>query len=393
MTGARALAVAIPAITASLAGGAVAAGEVLRIGLVTTLSGPGAVVGVDIRDGFQLALDQGGGRLGGLDTVVVEADDQQKPEVAVGLANRMVERDRVQMVTGVIWSNLALAMMPTLAGAGVFLISPNAGPSQLAGAQCNPYFFNVSWAVDSVGEAAGRAARQQGYARVHLIAPNYPAGKDVVAGFKRAFGPDIAGETFTQFGQLEYAAEIAAIKATRPDGVFIFFPGGMGIAFLKQWEQAGLAGVVPLIGPGFTFDQDVLGAAGAAARGVKNVLQWSPDLDNPANRDFVAAFRARFHRQPSFYAAQAYDTARLMDGAVRRTGGDLKDKDRLRQALAAAPFASVRGDFRFNTNHYPIQTYYLRQVVDAADGGLTNRVIGTVVTDHADVYARDCPMK
>ncbi|HYH19224.1 MAG TPA: ABC transporter substrate-binding protein [Azospirillum sp.] len=381
-----AAAFALVATTASAA-------ETLRIGFLTTLSGPGAVIGADIRDGFLLALEQAGGKLGGLDTQVFEADDQQKPDVAVGLANRMVERDRVQFVTGTIWSNLALAMMPTLASAQVFFISPNAGTAQLAGAQCSPFFFNVSWTVDVVGEMAGLAAMQQGVKRAYVMAPNYPAGKDVVAGFRRSYKGELAGEVFTQLGQLDYAAEIAQVKAARPDAVFIFLPGGMGINFLKQYQQAGLVGEIPLIGPGFSFDQDTFGAVGDAVLGVKNTLQWSQDLDVPANREFMAAFTAKYGRQPSYYAAQAYDAARLIDGAVKAVGGDLSDKDRLRKALEAAPFESTRGAFRFNTNHYPIQTYYLREVVKGPDGALTNRIIGTVATDVADLHAASCPTK
>ncbi|HEY0834853.1 MAG TPA: ABC transporter substrate-binding protein [Azospirillum sp.] len=384
---------AFMAALALLAGTAASAAEPLRIGLLTTLSGPGAVIGADIRDGFHLALEEAGGKLGGLDTQVFEADDQQKPDVAVGLTNRMVERDRVQFLTGTIWSNLALAMMPTLANARVFFISPNAGTSQLAGAQCSPFFFNVSWTVDVVGEMAGLAAMQQGVKRAYVMAPNYPSGKDVVAGFRRSYKGEVAGEVFTQLGQLDYAAEIATLKAAQPDAVFIFLPGGMGINFLKQYQQAGLVGEIPLIGPGFSFDQDTFGAVGDTVLGVKNTLQWSQDLDVPANRAFMAAFTAKYGRLPSYYAAQAYDAARLIDGAVKAVGGDLSDKDKLRAALEAAPFESTRGAFRFNTNHYPIQTYYLREVVKGADGALTNRILGTVATDVADLHAQACAMK
>jgi branched-chain amino acid transport system substrate-binding protein len=384
-----------PLLSAALAFSVVPAlaAEPLRIGLITTLSGPGAVIGADIRDGFALAVEQAGGKLGGLDTQVIEADDQQKPDVAVSLAARMTEKERVPFVTGIIWSNLALAMMPTLAGGNVFLISPNAGTSALAGAQCSPYFFNVSWPVDSIGEAAGAAAQAQGVKRVYALAPNYPSGKDVVTGFKRAFKGEMAGEVYTPFGQLDYAAEIAQVKAAKPDGVFIFYPGGMGINFLKQYDQAGLLGQIPLTGPGFSFDQDILPAIGDAALGIKAPLQWSPDLDNAANRAFVASFRAKFGRIPSYYAAQSYDSARLIGGAVAAVGGDLADKDKLRTALRAAPFESVRGAFRFNSNHYPIQNYYQREVVREESGMLTNRIIGTIFTDHGDVYAKDCPMK
>ncbi|WP_353857881.1 ABC transporter substrate-binding protein [Azospirillum formosense] len=370
-----------------------AAADTLKIGMITTLSGPGAGLGIDIRDGFALAVEHAGGKLGGQDTQVIEADDQQKPDVAVGLANRMVERDRVQMVTGVVWSNLALAMLPTLAGGQTFFISPNAGPSQLAGAQCNPYFFNAAYQNDQIHEAVGKHVQDEGFKKVYLMAPNYPAGKDGLAGFKRYYKGEVAGEVYTQVGQLDYAAELAQLKAAAPDAVYVFYPGGMGINFIKQYEQAGLKGAVPLFGPGFSFDQDILAAVGESALGVKNSAQWSPDLDNAANKTFVVDFKAKYGRIPSMYAAQGYDTALLIDTAVKAVGGNLKDKDKLRAALASAKMDSLRGAVAFNTNHYPIHNIYLREVVKGADGAVTNKTVATVFTNHADAYVKDCPMK
>ncbi|TWA71259.1 amino acid/amide ABC transporter substrate-binding protein (HAAT family) [Azospirillum brasilense] len=369
------------------------AADTLKIGMITTLSGPGAGLGIDIRDGFALAVEHAGGKLGGQDTQVIEADDQQKPDVAVGLANRMVERDRVQVVTGVVWSNLALAMLPTLAGGQTFFISPNAGPSQLAGAQCNPYFFNAAYQNDQIHEAVGKHVQDEGFKKVYLMAPNYPAGKDGLAGFKRYYKGEVAGEVYTQVGQLDYAAELAQLKAAAPDAVYVFYPGGMGINFIKQYEQAGLKGAVPLFGPGFSFDQDILSAVGESALGVKNSAQWSPDLDNAANKKFVADFKAKYGRIPSMYAAQGYDTALLIDTAVKAVGGNLKDKDTLRAALASAKLQSLRGEVAFNTNHYPIHNIYLREVVKGADGAVTNKTVATVFTNHADAYVKDCPMK
>lgn len=370
-----------------------AAADTLKIGMITTLSGPGAGLGIDIRDGFALAVEHAGGKLGGQDTQVIEADDQQKPDVAVGLANRMVERDRVQVVTGVVWSNLALAMLPTLAGGQTFFISPNAGPSQLAGAQCNPYFFNAAYQNDQIHEAVGKHVQDEGFKKVYLMAPNYPAGKDGLAGFKRYYKGEVAGEVYTQVGQLDYAAELAQLKAAAPDAVYVFYPGGMGINFIKQYEQAGLKGAVPLFGPGFSFDQDILAAVGGSALGVKNSAQWSPDLDNAANKKFVADFKAKYGRIPSMYAAQGYDTALLIDAAVTAVGGNLKDKDKLRAALRTAKMQSLRGEVAFNTNHYPIHNIYLREVVKGADGAVTNKTVATVFTNHADAYVKDCPMK
>ena len=386
----RPLVVLIAAI-AALGAGQVHAQE-LRIGMITTLSGPGSGLGIDIRDGFLLAVDQLGGRLGGVPTEVFEGDDQRKPDVAVQLAERMVERDEVQIVTGIVWSNLALAIMPTLARNEVFFVSPNAGPSALAGAQCNPYFFNVAWQNDNNHEAMGQFVQNQGYANAFILAPNYPAGQDALAGFKRYFQGEIVGELYTQLGQLDYAAEIAQIRAAAPEAVFFFLPGGMGINFLKQYDQAGLKAQIPLFGPAFSFSQDILAAAGDAALGVYNTAQWSPDLDIPANRRFVDAFEAAHGRIPSLYASQGYDAALLIDAAVRAVAGDLSDRQAFAAALLAAEFESVRGPFRFNTNHFPIQDFHVREVVRNADGVLTNRLVDRIFTAHGDVYAADCPM-
>ena len=386
----RPLVVLIAAI-AALGAGQVHAQE-LRIGMITTLSGPGSGLGIDIRDGFLLAVDQLGGRLGGVPTEVFEGDDQRKPDVAVQLAERMVERDEVQIVTGIVWSNLALAIMPTLARNEVFFVSPNAGPSALAGAQCNPYFFNVAWQNDNNHEAMGQFVQNQGYTNAFILAPNYPAGQDALAGFKRYFQGEIVGELYTQLGQLDYAAEIAQIRAAAPEAVFFFLPGGMGINFLKQYDQAGLKAQIPLFGPAFSFSQDILAAAGDAALGVYNTAQWSPDLDIPANRRFVDAFEAAHGRIPSLYASQGYDAALLIDAAVRAVAGDLSDRQVFAAALLAAEFESVRGPFRFNTNHFPIQDFYVREVVRNADGVLTNMLVDRIFTAHGDAYAADCPM-
>ncbi|WP_366654794.1 ABC transporter substrate-binding protein [Fodinicurvata sp. EGI_FJ10296] len=385
--------VAAAALLAAGSGAAVAdqSGEV-RIGMITTLSGPGSGLGIDARDGFQLGIEHLGGTLGGLEPVIFEGDDQQEPSVAVELAGRMVERDEVDIVTGVIWSNLALAVMPTLARSETFFVSVNAGPSELAGAQCNPFFFNVAWQNDNNHEAMGQHVRDEGYERVYIMAPNYPAGRDALAGFKRFYGDDVVDEVYTPLGQLDYAAELSQLQSEDPDAVYIFYPGGMGINFIRQYEQAGLKETTPLFGPAFSFSQDLLPAVGEAAMGVRNTSQWSPDLDNEVNARFVEGFEERYDRLPSLYASQGYDAALLIDSALNITGGDVSDKDAFREALRQADFDSVRGDFEFNNNHYPIQDYYLREVVMDDEGRITNRLVSTIFEDHADAYHQDCAM-
>jgi branched-chain amino acid transport system substrate-binding protein len=361
--------------------------EPVRIGMITTLSGGGAGLGIDVRDGFMLAMEEEGGTLGGQEVELLVEDDAMQPDLAKQIADKFIKRDEVDILTGIIWSNLALAVVPSAVGDGVFYISPNAGPSQLAGRACHENYFNVAWQNDNLHEAMGQYVSDNGFAKAYILAPNYPAGKDALAGFKRFYTGDLAGETYTQLGQTDYAAEIAAIREAAPDSIFFFLPGGMGIAFMKQYAQAGLD--VPVFGPAFSFDQGILAAVGDAALGVKNTSQWSKDLDNPANAQFVAAFQETYGRLPSLYASQGYDAARLLASALAKASVD--DADAFRDALQAAEFESVRGDFAFGPNHHPIQDIYVREVVKEGDV-LTNRVVGVAMEDHADAYVAECEM-
>ena len=370
-----------------LAATAGAQAEPVKIGMITTLSGGGSSLGIDVRDGFLLALDEGDGKLGGQEVEFVVEDDARKPDLAKQIADKFIKRDDVDIMTGIIWSNLALAVVPSAVREGVFYISPNAGPSQLAGKACHENYFNVAWQNDNLHEGMGQYVTGEGYAKPFILAPNYPAGKDALAGFKRFYTGDLAGEIYTQLGQQDYAAEIAAIREAEPDSVFFFLPGGMGIAFMKQYAQSGLE--VPVFGPAFSFDQGILGAVGDAALGVKNTSQWSKDLDVAANTAFVEAFQAKYGRLPSLYASQGYDAARLIGSALE--AASLDDPDAFRGALQAAEFESVRGDFAFGPNHHPVQDIYVREVVKEGDV-LTNKLVGIALEDHADAYAGDCQM-
>jgi len=371
------------ALAALVLGASGAAAQDVTVGMITTLSGGGAGLGVDVRDGFQLALDQAGND----NLRLVVEDDAQRPELAVQIAERMIQSERADILTGIIWSNLAMAVVPSTVAQGVFYLSPNAGPSALAGANCHQDYFNVAWQNDMLHEAAGQHANELGYENTFIMAPNYPAGTDALTGFKRYFDGELAGELFTQVGQTDYAAEIAQIRASGADSIFIFLPGGMGISFMRQYEQSGVD--LPIISAGFSFDQDVLPAMGGAALGVINTSQWSPDLDNEANMAFVEAFEDAYGRLPSLYASQGFDTANLILSAM--DAADISDRDAFREALKAADFDSVRGDFRFADNHHPIQTVYVREVVEE-DGVLTNRIIGTAFEEHQDVHGENCSM-
>ena len=378
---------------ALLLAGSVHAADQVKIGFVSTLSGPGAGLGVDIRDGFNLAVKHLGGKLGGLPAQVIVADDQQNPDVAKQTVDKFLKKDKVDFMTGIVFSNIMLAVGQPVFESRTFYVSANAGPSQYAGEQCNPYFFNVAWQNDNLHEAIGKHVNDKGFRNVVLVAPNYPGGKDAMAGFKRYYKGKVAEEVYTKLGQLDYAAELAQIRSLKPDALFFFLPGGMGINFVKQFVSAGLSKDIQLFAPGFSADEDVIKAVGAPMLGMFNSSQWNRDFDNPQNKRFVADFEKDYGRLPSLYASQGYDAALLIDAAVRDVKGNLADKDAVRKALERAGFKSVRGTMKFNANHYPVQNYYLRVISRDAQGRIGNKTMGTIFENHADAYVAQCRMR
>ena len=380
-------------IAAVLFAGTALAAEPVKIGMITTLSTKAGYLGEEVRDGFRLAIEQEGGQLGGVPVDLLVDDDGRKPEKARQIAERYIKRDGVKIVTGIIFSNVAIAVVPKVVRGDVIYVSPNAGPSLLAGKGCHKNYFNVAYQNDNLDEVVGKYVTEAGYKDLYLLAPNYPAGKDHLAGFKRYFKGTIVGEVYTKLGQSDYAAEIAALRAAKPDAVFFFLPGGMGINFLKQYSQAGLNQSIPVFGPAFSFDERLLKAVGDAALGVKNGSQWTHDLDNPANKQFVAAFRQAYGRTPTLYASQGYDAARLIGSALKSVRGDVSKIDALRNAIRKADFDTVRGKFSFSANQHPIQDLYIREVVKDSKGNYTNKTLETVFTDHANVYINQCKMK
>lgn len=377
------------AVTLAIITGAVSAQEV-KIGLVTTLTGPLGVLGKHVRDGFALGVEQAGGKLGGLPTEVIVEDDQLRPDVALLAAKKLVERDKVQILTGVIFSNVAMAIAKPVIDNKVFFISPNAGPSQLAGKQCSPYFYATAWQNDQPHEAMGAYLQQQGVKKVYLLAPNYTAGKDALHGFKRAYKGTIVDETYAAMNQLDFSAEISNIRAAKPDALYVFLSGAMGINFTKQYAQAGLTNQIPMYSA-FTIDSITLPAIGDAAVGTYQTNLWNADLPNKANKQFVEMFQKKFGYLPSNFAAQSYDTARLLDSALREAGG-ASNKAALGVALKSAKFDSVRGSFAFNVNNFPIGNFYLLKVVKQPDGKIEQITEKTVLTDAKDAYYADCRM-
>lgn len=369
------------------------AADKVKIGFISTLSGPNASVGVDIRDAFQLAIKLNGGKLGGLPAEVLVGDDQLKPENAKQLAERYVRLDKVDFITGVVFSNVVLAIAPDILASRTFFIAPNAGPAPYSGAQCNPYFFVSSWPSEAYSEAAGQYVTSKGIRNVLFLAPNYQGGKDAATGFKRYYKGKLVDEMYTKLGQLDYAAELSQIRAKKPEALYVFLPGGMGINFIKQFVAAGMSKDIQLVVPLWGSDQDIIRAVGDPVLGLFSVGHWSLDFDNPANRKFVAEFEKEYKRLPTGYAASGYDTALLMDSAIRKVKGKLENKEALRAAIRAADFKSVRGEFKFGANQFPVQSYYLQLVGKGADGRIAHKTIGTVLKDRGDAYGRDCKMR
>jgi branched-chain amino acid transport system substrate-binding protein len=385
-------------VLAALTAAAVAAtgahaADKVKVGFISTLSGPNAALGIDIRDAFQLAVKMNGGKLGGLPAEVIVLDDQFNPDTGKQAADRLVKRDRVDFLTGIVFSNVLLAAVPPALEAKTIVVSANAGPSQLAGEQCNRYFFSASWQNDVNNGAPGMLATQREYKNVYLIAPNYPAGRDALNGFKTYYKGKIVEEVYTKLGQLDYSAEIAQIRAARPDALFFFLPGGMGVNFIKQFVAAGLSKDIRMLTAGVGADEDIIKAVGDPMLGLFNTAHWGHDLDNTQNRRFVEAFQKEYGRLPTVYAAQGYDTALLIDAAVRDVKGKVEDREAVIKALRAKKFQSVRGDFRWGNNNFPIQDWYLRVIGKDAQGRITNKVIGTVAKDVGDIHAAKCALK
>jgi len=372
---------------------AMAQGGKVKIGFVNTFSGPQATIGNDMRDAMELALDHLGRKMGGLAVEVVYEDDQVRPDVGKQKTEKLIQSDKVDFITGYIWSNVLLASVKSAIDAETFLISGNAGPSQLAGEQCNPFVFSASWQNDQTPMAMGEALNQRGIKKLFVMAPNYAAGRDMVAGVKATFKGEVVGEEFTKFpDQLDFSAELSKVRAARPDAMFVFYPGALGVQILNQYSQAGLKAQTPFYSA-YTIDATTLPLQKDNALGALGTQSWVNDLPNDANKKFVADFRKKYNRYPSFYAAQQYDAAMLIDSAVRATKGNFKDKAAVRAALRKADFKSVRGDFKFNTNQFPIQNFYLQETAKDAEGNLTLKTIATVFKEHKDPHYYKCNMK
>ena len=370
----------------------------VKIGFVTTLTTPAGVIGADMKNAVDLALEHIGGKMGNLEVEVIYEDDGFKPDVGKQKTDKLVQQDNVDFVACYIWSHVLLASKKSVLDAGKFLISSNAGPHQLAGSECDKNFFSTSWQNDQTPMALGEVLNKAGVKKLYIMAPNYAAGKDMVAGVERTFKGEIVGKDMTKWGadaQLDFSAELAKVKASGAQALWVFYPGKAGPAIIKQYEQAGLQGQIPLYSV-YTIDAIALPRLQAAgmkgALGTRLTQFWDPTLDNEQNKKFVNDFKAKYGTYPSFYAAQSYDTIFLIKSAVEAVNGDLKNMDGMRAAMEKADFPSVRGNFTYGKNHFPIQNFYEREVVVDADGKWTTKVASTVFENHQDSFVGECKM-
>ena len=384
LAGAAVLALAQPALAA----------ETIKIGFVSTFSGPTAVIGNDMRNSFELALDHLGRKMGGKPVEVIYEDDQQKPDVGKQKTEKLVQSDKVDFIAGYIWSNVLLASLKTAVDSQTFLISANAGPSQLAGELCSPYVFSTSWQNDQTPQAMGLYMNQKGIKSLFLIGPNYAAGKDMLAGVKSTFKGEIKGEEYTVWpSQLDFSAELSKARASGAESIFVFYPGAAGVQFLNQYVQAGLKQQIPLY-TAFTIDELSLPLQKENALGIPGAQEWVNDLPNDENKKFVADYRKKYpNLRPTYYGAQAYDAAQLINSAVVAVKGDTSKKDAMKAEMEKANFKSLRGPFKYGKNHIPIQNFYLQDVVKDAEGQLSLKTVATIVKDDQDRFADKCPMK
>src|ERR1700692_3535442 len=380
------------AVLLSVATGQAIAQEKLKIGVIVTLSGPAAALGQQVRDGFALAIKDLGGKMGSRDVEVVVADDELKPGAAVTKVKGLLERDKVDFVVGPIFSNILQAIHKPVTDSKTFLISPNAGPSSYAGKNRSPFFYVTAYQTHQVHEILGKVAQDRGYKRVYIMVPNYQAGRDSAAGFKLDYKGEIVEESYVPLGTLDFQVELSKIASIKPDAVFTFMPGGMGVSLVKQYKQAGLADQIPVLSA-FTVDESTLPAQQDGAIGMFGGADWAPNLDNPQSKKFVASYEAAYNGVPGTYAMQAYDAALLIDSAVKAVKGDLGNKDAVAAALKKADFTSLRGGFKFNNNGYPIQDFYLTKVAKRADGKFQTEIVEKVFSNYGDRYAKDCAAK
>ncbi|SRR5713226_1805050 len=369
------------------------AADQVKLGILAELSGPISPAGTEIKRGVDLALEELGNKLGGLPVKYTVVDNKTNPAEAVQGASKLIDDAKVDFVTGLGASNTLIPVFKTFADAGVFVVGALAGPLQFAGKDCHPNGFIASFSNDDWPAAVGKYMSDKGVKSAFFIGADYQAGYEHVGAAIRYFKGKAIGPVYTPLTQLDFAPEIARIRAEKPDAVFAFLVGAGGIAFVKQYAQAGLQNQIPFYTEDPVANPLTFPAQGDAALGIIMGTNWTADLDNAANKKFVSSFMAKYNREPATFAALGYDAVKLIDSAVRDVGGKIEDKDAVRAALRKANFQSVRGSFKFNNNHYPIQNLYIMEVKKDAKGNLKAVLKDTAIKDWQDPYHQDCPMK
>lgn len=367
----------------------------LKIGYITTLTGGAAFLGKAQLNGFLLGLEhqgwkKNGDKFGGVPMQLITGDDQLRPSIGLDVARKMIQSDNVDIIAGIIWSNILMTVQRPVIAAKKILISTNAGAAPMAGRRCSPYFISTSFQNDEAAEAMGLLMNKEGIKNAYLMAPNYQAGKDNLAGFRKNFKGKIVGQTLFQINQKDFQAELARVRAVKPQAVFAFAPGGMGIALVKQWAASGLSKTTKLY-TAYAIDNLTMRAIGKAAVGTYHTNFWGADLQTPRNEKFVKAWMAKYKSVPSMFSPAAYDAAILIADGLRATKGNFKDHLALAKAMRKNGLRSVRGDLKYNVNGFLMQPYYKRTVEIL--NGKPVIVTGEVVRNTKDSYWQKCPEK
>ncbi len=389
----RAALTALAAATflASLAPGPAAADDTLTIGVIATLSGTGGSLGQAMVDGFKLAVNRAGGKFAGRTVNLVIEDDQMRPDVAVQLVRKMLEQDKVDLFAAFTYSNVMLAIDKPIVDSKSIVIAANAGPSELAGPGCSPYVFYTGVQTEQLPDAIGRYLTMKKVSDLYFMGPNYQASRDFNAGLKRGYKGAFKSEIYTTLNQLDYAAELTQLRLAHPGAVFAFYPGSMGVNYIKQYAQAGLKQTTPLYTVG-TVDGATLPAMGDAAVGSISAASWTPDLKYPASKTFTEAFEKAYNYIPSQWSAYAYDASLLIQAALVKVKGDTANKPRLIEALDTARFPSVRGDVQFSSNHFLVQNLYMVSFEKDAQGRYTSVSHEDIVPNAQNAYIDACKM-
>src|ERR1700737_2818595 len=385
-TGAIASAAALGALVPTVAWAQAAK---LRVGLMLPYTGTFAALGTAITQGFNLAVEENGGKLGGRDVEFFTVDDESEPAKATDNANRLVQRDKVDVLVGTVHSGVVMAMVKVARDSQTLLVIPNAGANAATRSQCAPNIFRTSFSNWQPAHPMGKVMYDRGHRKVVTLTWKYGAGEESVESFKEAFtklGGSVVKEMYLPFPNVEFQPFITEIASLKPDAVFVFFAGGGAIKFTKDYAAAGLKDKIPLYGSGFLTD-GTLEAQGASAQGLLTTLHYGDGIENPKNKQFRHAYGKKYSVQADVYAVQGYDAGLLLAGGLTAVKGSFGDKKALYGALEKVKIDSPRGAWTMSRAHNPIQDIYFRRVE-----GNSNQVIG-IAWKALEDPARGCKMQ